>query len=61
MGLHFGELPTKVRGIIYYSLSPYEQRAYAGTLKKGIPNTFRRFRGSVLKVVPHMEEHSMWL
>ncbi|CAF4954562.1 unnamed protein product [Pieris macdunnoughi] len=43
MGKHFGELAF-VRGIIYYSLSPHEQKPFAGAFKDGIPNMFARFR-----------------
>ena len=51
MGRHFGQL-TRVRNIITYSLSPFEQRAFAGAVSKGIPNLFRRFAGQVFRVVP---------
>ncbi|KAG7175863.1 cytochrome b-c1 complex subunit 8-like [Homarus americanus] len=51
MGKGFGEL-AYVRGIIKYSLSPFEQRAFAGALSYGVPNMFRRFRSQVLRVVP---------
>lgn len=51
MGLHFGEL-AKIRGLITYKLSPHEQRAFAGALSHGIPNTFRRFRECVFRVAP---------
>lgn len=37
MGKHFGNL-AYIRGIIYFRLSSYEQRAYAGALTKGLPN-----------------------
>lgn len=50
-GHHFGEL-AKVRGIITYKISPFEQRAFANAISKGVPNTFRRFRSSVFRVVP---------
>ncbi|VVC98649.1 cytochrome b-c1 complex subunit 8-like [Leptidea sinapis] len=36
MGKHFGELYT-IRGIIYYTISPHEQKPFAGCIK-GIPN-----------------------
>jgi ubiquinol-cytochrome c reductase subunit 8 len=52
MGMHFGELGARVRGVITYSLSPMEQRAFAGVISKGIPNMFRRFRGQVFRVAP---------
>ncbi|XP_076446961.1 cytochrome b-c1 complex subunit 8-like [Babylonia areolata] len=51
MGRHFGKL-TKVRNIITYSLSPFEQRAFAGAISKGVPNLVRRFAGQVFRVVP---------
>ncbi|TGZ58765.1 hypothetical protein CRM22_009466 [Opisthorchis felineus] len=40
------------RGIITYSLSPYEQNAFAGFLKHGFPNLMRRFREKVWIVAP---------
>lgn len=51
MGKHFGEL-AKIRGLITYKLSPYEQRAFAGAISNGIPNIFRRFRETVFRVAP---------
>lgn len=54
MGAHFGEL-AKIRGIVYYKLSPYEQKAFSGVLSNGIPNIFRRFRSSVFRVVPRKD------
>ncbi|MPC17534.1 cytochrome b-c1 complex subunit 8-like [Portunus trituberculatus] len=51
MGKGFGEL-AYVRGIIKYSLSPFEQRAFAGALTSGVPNMFRRFRSQVLRIAP---------
>jgi len=52
MGGHgFGTL-AKVRGMIYYKISPYEQRAFAGFISKGVPNTFRRVREQFFRVVP---------
>lgn len=41
MGKHFGEL-MRLRGIITFKLSPHEQRAFAGAIKEGVPNTIRR-------------------
>ena len=52
MGRHFGNLGVRVSGIIYYSLSPHEQRAFAGILSKGIPNTIKRIQSQFLKVFP---------
>ncbi|XP_067663678.1 cytochrome b-c1 complex subunit 8-like [Haliotis asinina] len=51
MGRSFGSL-TNVRGIITYTLSPFEQKAFAGAISKGVPNMWRRFSSQVLKVVP---------
>ncbi|KAG8439218.1 hypothetical protein GDO86_005443 [Hymenochirus boettgeri] len=51
MGRHFGDL-AKVRHIITYSLSPFEQRAFPHYFSKGIPNLWRRFRDQVFKVAP---------
>jgi len=52
MGIHFGNLGVKVNGLIYYSLSPHEQKATAGMLSKGFPNAVRRFRNMLPLVVP---------
>lgn len=41
MGHGFGHLYRGLR-IITISLSPFEQRAYAGALTKGIPRTLQR-------------------
>lgn len=51
MGKHFGEL-AKIRGLITYKLSHHEQRAFAGAISHGVPNTFRRFRDVVFRVLP---------
>ena len=52
MGIHFGNLGVRVSGLIYYSLSPHEQKALAGIFSKGFPNTVRRIRSNILTVVP---------
>ncbi|XP_068182099.1 cytochrome b-c1 complex subunit 8 [Antennarius striatus] len=51
MGLHFGNL-AKVRNVVTYSLSPFEQKAFANYFSKGIPNVWRRFKASFFKVAP---------
>ncbi|XP_008325617.1 cytochrome b-c1 complex subunit 8 isoform X2 [Cynoglossus semilaevis] len=53
MGLHFGDL-AKVRHVITYSISPFEQRAFPHYFSKGLPNVWRRFRSSVFKIGPPM-------
>ncbi|KAG8199668.1 hypothetical protein JTE90_022118 [Oedothorax gibbosus] len=51
MGLKFGEL-AKMRGIIQYRLSPYEQNIFAGFFSKGFPNLGRRIRNQILVIAP---------
>lgn len=51
MGKHFGEL-AKIRGVIQYRLSPFEQRAFAGAISKGLPNIFFRIRSNIFRVLP---------
>ncbi|XP_012264610.2 cytochrome b-c1 complex subunit 8 [Athalia rosae] len=51
MGKIFGNL-AKIRGIVYYRLSPYEQKAFAGALDHGVPNMVRRFRENIFRVGP---------
>lgn len=51
MGREFGKL-ARVRHVITYSLSPFEQRAFPHYFSKGIPNVLRRTQASVLRVVP---------
>ncbi|XP_017072194.1 cytochrome b-c1 complex subunit 8 [Drosophila eugracilis] len=50
-GQHFGNL-AKVHGIVTYKLSPFEQRAFAGAISKGLPNMVRRFRSNIFIVAP---------
>ncbi|NXY89144.1 QCR8 protein, partial [Alcedo cyanopectus] len=51
MGIHFGNM-ARVRHIITYSLSPFEQRALPNLFSHGLPNAWRRFSSQVFKVVP---------
>ncbi|GIZ02880.1 cytochrome b-c1 complex subunit 8 [Caerostris extrusa] len=51
MGKKFGEL-AKIRGVIHYRLSPYEQNIFAGYFSKGLPNLVRRIRSQILYVAP---------
>lgn len=50
-GAHFGNL-AKVHGIVTYKLSPFEQRAFAGAISKGVPNMLRRIRSNIFRVTP---------
>lgn len=42
MGLQFGNLPIRIRRVVYYGLSPMEQRAWAKSATHGIPNLISR-------------------
>lgn len=52
LGSGFGTLGVKVRGTTKYHLSPMEQRAFAGAISQGVPNTLWRIRRSIFTVVP---------
>ena len=52
MGRHFGNLGTRVNGLIYYTLSPMEQKAFAGYFTKSVPNFLRRIQSQILRVGP---------
>eukprot|EP00795_Rhopilema_esculentum_P003691 gene3691-14957_t len=56
-GKTFGNLGIKSKNIISYSLSPFEQKAFAGFFSKGVGNLYRRFRSQVFYVAPGM----LWL
>ncbi|XP_060531033.1 cytochrome b-c1 complex subunit 8 [Cylas formicarius] len=47
----FGHL-AKIRGIVYYRLSPFEQKAFKGIISKGVPNMVRRIMDQAPYVVP---------
>ncbi|XP_015910180.1 cytochrome b-c1 complex subunit 8 [Parasteatoda tepidariorum] len=51
MGQHWGEL-AKIRRVVHFRISPYEQKIFAGFFSKGIPNLARRFRSQVFYVAP---------
>ena len=52
MGKVFGNLGVRVRHIITYSLSPYEQRVFSGMFSKGPGNVLRRCFDNVIFVAP---------
>jgi len=52
MGRHFGNLGVRVNGLIYYSLSPMEQKAFTGYFSKSVPNFLRRIQSQILRVGP---------
>lgn len=47
----FGNL-TKVSRLVYFGLSPFEQKAFKFYIAKGIPNLLRRMRRQVFLVLP---------
>uniref|UniRef100_A0A3B4AWQ8 Cytochrome b-c1 complex subunit 8 n=1 Tax=Periophthalmus magnuspinnatus TaxID=409849 RepID=A0A3B4AWQ8_9GOBI len=51
MGRHFGDL-AKIRHVITYTISPFEQKAFPNYFSKGIPNVWRRVTSSFFKVAP---------
>ncbi|CAB3224943.1 unnamed protein product [Arctia plantaginis] len=51
MGKHFGELAV-IRGIVYYKLSPHEQKPYAGAITLGIPNLVPRTMATIWTYLP---------
>ena len=53
MGKGFGNL-AYVRNQITFTISPFEQRAFAKFFKDGVPNTIRRFVEEVPYVLPPM-------
>merc|ERR1711911_31643 len=52
MGIKWGNMQRDIRGIVQYSLSPHEQKAFAGAFSNGLPNLIRRFRSQVFRVAP---------
>ncbi|XP_013864423.1 cytochrome b-c1 complex subunit 8 [Austrofundulus limnaeus] len=53
MGLHFGDL-ARIRHIITFSLSPFEQRVFPHYFSEVLPNTWRRFRGSFFPIASNV-------
>jgi len=60
MGLQFGNLPVRIRGIVYYGLSPLEQRAWAKSITHGIPNLLTRVMRPLSMMFPsaHLYQNS---
>jgi ubiquinol-cytochrome c reductase subunit 8 len=54
-GLYWwGSLGPKVKGIVTYSLSPFEQKAFKGFISSGLPNLYKRFVGQVPNILPSL-------
>ncbi|XP_075214321.1 ubiquinol-cytochrome c reductase ubiquinone-binding protein [Lycorma delicatula] len=52
-GQEFGKIEDKVRGLVTYRISPYEQRAFAGAISEGLPNCAKRIGNVLVTVVPY--------
>nr|XP_024215595.1 uncharacterized protein LOC112210448 [Halyomorpha halys] len=53
-GVGFGHLGVYVRGLVYYSLSPYHLKAFDNPIKRA-PRIFKRFmEGAVHITIPAM-------
>ncbi|EFN86755.1 cytochrome b-c1 complex subunit 8 [Harpegnathos saltator] len=51
MGKYFGNL-AKISGVVYFRISPYEQKALKGVISDGVPNLIRRLKGNVFRIAP---------
>ncbi|KAM5302004.1 cytochrome b-c1 complex subunit 8 [Glossophaga mutica] len=51
MGREFGKL-SRVRHVIVYGLSPFEQQAFPHYFSKGVPNVLRRIQATILRAAP---------
>jgi len=51
LGQGFGQLAT-IRGTTKYHLSPFEQKAFAGIISHGVPNTLWRIKCNILYWLP---------
>uniref|UniRef100_A0A3Q3AAX0 Cytochrome b-c1 complex subunit 8 n=2 Tax=Kryptolebias marmoratus TaxID=37003 RepID=A0A3Q3AAX0_KRYMA len=49
--MKFGDL-ARMRHIITFSLSPFEQKIFPNFFSEILPNTWRRFRGSFFRIAP---------
>ena len=50
MGKGFGNLGVKVKNVVTFSISPFEQRALAGVWSKGLPNNWRRYKRNIIYI-----------
>ena len=50
MGRIMGSLGVRIRHIITYTISPYEQRVFPGFFSEGLPNLLRRSKEVVYAV-----------
>ncbi|XP_076179559.1 cytochrome b-c1 complex subunit 8 [Ptiloglossa arizonensis] len=52
MGLKFGELPVRIRKVVYYTLCSMEQRVWAKSVSHSIPNLFYRAMHALPPIMP---------
>ncbi len=48
----FGSIGVHVKHIITYSISPYEQKIFAGVFSRGVPNMIRRVSEEIFFILP---------
>lgn len=60
MGRRFGDLAV-IRGIIYYKLSPHEQKPFATAFAYGIPNFVPRTLSTICTWLPCMYSFNEYL
>ncbi|XP_076231213.1 cytochrome b-c1 complex subunit 8 [Calliopsis andreniformis] len=52
MGLEMGDLPVRIRRVVYYALSPTEQKVWAKTVSHSLPNLFMRAMRALPSMTP---------
>ncbi|XP_033313612.1 cytochrome b-c1 complex subunit 8-like [Bombus bifarius] len=52
MVLNFGELPVRIRKIMYYTLCATHQRFWAKSISHGLPNFLKRSMHALVPMVP---------
>ena len=48
----WGAFGPKVKGLVTYSLSPFEQKAFYGFFSQGIPELYRRVTDQSFTIIP---------
>ncbi|CAL7945375.1 unnamed protein product [Xylocopa violacea] len=52
MGLQFGNLPIRLRKIVYYTLSATDQKFWAKSISHGLPNFCKRAVKQFVPMIP---------
>ncbi|KAK1118890.1 hypothetical protein K0M31_014660 [Melipona bicolor] len=50
--LEFGELPIRIRKVVYFTLCATHQRSWAKAISHGLPNFFKRSGRTMIPMVP---------